>query len=313
MRHRRTSAAIRRLPIVLLIDMFLLVAVVVVVLVFVVVVIVLVGILGGDGATGCLLLNHFIVAQARVAVLGAGRADGALAGAPRLSLATGQASGKRELARMRRGGSYSFGDALAAQDGRHISQERQRRLKGKGNRRGLDMTHAALILRLFEGGWPWLWTKRICLGAGVAPLTMEVMAREVTEPQQRRSMMLRCGRRSRATGGGGTCVAWPSFQQPGATAAATTATTGNRPQAKSQQPEKGSDLRPVSSFSPVFFSAVLLVFSNLSKLSPVFPGRFRFPVRSGPGLLAWSGLVEMAGGSWVTHTGNGTLGIRDSS
>lgn len=25
--------------------------------------------------------------------------------------------------------------------------------------------YAALILRLLEGGWPWLWTKRICRGA----------------------------------------------------------------------------------------------------------------------------------------------------
>ena len=30
-------------------------------------------------------------------------------------------------------------------------------------------THAALILRLLDGGCPWLLTKRICLGGGRAP------------------------------------------------------------------------------------------------------------------------------------------------
>lgn len=35
---------------------------------------------------------------------------------------------------------------------------------GHGACRGGD-TYAALILRLLEGGWPWLWTKRICRGA----------------------------------------------------------------------------------------------------------------------------------------------------
>jgi hypothetical protein len=40
-------------------------------------------------------------------------------------------------------------------------------------------TYAALILRLLDGGWPWLLTKRICLGGGGggrAPLIGLVMS-----------------------------------------------------------------------------------------------------------------------------------------
>ena len=37
-------------------------------------------------------------------------------------------------------------------------------------------TYAALILRLLDGGWPWLLTKRICLGGGRAPLIGVVMS-----------------------------------------------------------------------------------------------------------------------------------------
>jgi len=37
-------------------------------------------------------------------------------------------------------------------------------------------TYAALILLLLEGGCPWLWTKRICLGGGRCPLINVVMA-----------------------------------------------------------------------------------------------------------------------------------------
>lgn len=37
-------------------------------------------------------------------------------------------------------------------------------------------TDAALILRRFEGGWPWLLTKRICLGGGMVGLIAEAIA-----------------------------------------------------------------------------------------------------------------------------------------
>jgi hypothetical protein len=37
-------------------------------------------------------------------------------------------------------------------------------------------TYAALILRRLDGGWPWLFTKRICLGGGRAPWIGVVMS-----------------------------------------------------------------------------------------------------------------------------------------
>lgn len=36
------------------------------------------------------------------------------------------------------------------------------------------MTHAAFTRRLLEGGWPWLLTKRSCLGGGIALVELGV-------------------------------------------------------------------------------------------------------------------------------------------
>ncbi len=39
-----------------------------------------------------------------------------------------------------------------------------------------EATYAAVILRLLEGGWPWLLTKRICLGGGMVAVMRVVIA-----------------------------------------------------------------------------------------------------------------------------------------
>lgn len=54
-------------------------------------------------------------------------------------------------------------------------QRRPRQIPGR------ETTYAALTRRLLEGGWPWLLTKRICLGGGRAPLDRVAIAHGAIE------------------------------------------------------------------------------------------------------------------------------------
>lgn len=62
--------------------------------------------------------------------------------------------------------------------------------------------------RLFEGGWPWVWTKRICFGAGMKTdlggvlmtLAIAIHARRTIEEEKKGADELRAG--PRQCGGG---------------------------------------------------------------------------------------------------------------
>lgn len=113
------------------------------------------------------------VPEALVPVLFASGAGRLLSIATGLAFATGETSVRRFYCqRTRSAGQRQPPSILSASRSHNMQQttrhqRRNERVLGSGW--GWRWTHAALTRRLFEGGWPWLFTKRMCLGGGRAP------------------------------------------------------------------------------------------------------------------------------------------------
>lgn len=149
------------------------------------VIVIVVVVIGGSSATARFLLDHFMVAQAGMAVLGARRTDRALAGAPRLPLATSQASEGTRLARLgRTGGVGEMTPQLQTDEGRQGEEAEERR---RHDSRGVDSSSL--------GRGPALVVDEAnLLGCGGSSVGDGGHGAVERRPQQRCSMVLRCRR-----------------------------------------------------------------------------------------------------------------------